>query len=95
MIRRSSNPEAFYNFNWADRVPGYHQGIKITGPTALHNAVLEINDLRAGATLVLAALAAPGESVVHGVEQVDRGYEKIEERLRALGARIRRVTEES
>jgi len=88
------NPEAFYNFNWADRVERYHQGIKIKGPTTLHNAVLEINDLRAGATLVLAALSAPGESVVHGIEQVDRGYEKIEERLRALGARIERVTEE-
>jgi UDP-N-acetylglucosamine 1-carboxyvinyltransferase len=88
------NPETFYNFNWADRVEGHHQGIKITGPTILHNAVLEIDDLRAGATLVLAALSAPGESVVHGVEQVDRGYEKIEERLRAVGARIKRVKEE-
>ncbi|MCX6794244.1 MAG: UDP-N-acetylglucosamine 1-carboxyvinyltransferase [Candidatus Gottesmanbacteria bacterium] len=89
-----ASPEAFYNFNWADRVEGYHQGIKIKGPTTLHNAVLAIDDLRAGATLVLAALSAPGESVVHGVEQVDRGYEKIEERLRALGAQIERVTEE-
>ena len=88
------NPEQFYNFNWSDRVPGFHQGIRITGPTKLHNAVLEINDLRAGATLVLAALTAPGESIVHGVEQVDRGYEKIEERLRLLGAKIERVTEE-
>lgn len=91
---RVPNPEAFYNFNWADRVEGYHQGIKITGPTILHNAVLEIDDLRAGATLILAALSAPGESVVLGVEQVDRGYEKIEERLAALGAKIKRVTEE-
>lgn len=88
------NPEVFYNFNWTDCVEGYHQGIKINGPTTLHNAVLEINDLRAGATLVLAALSAPGESVIHGVEQVDRGYEKIEERLSALGANIQRVTEE-
>ncbi len=89
-----ANPEAFYNFNWEDRVDGDHQGIKIKGPTPLHNAVLEINDLRAGATLILAALSAPGESVVHGVEQVDRGYEKIEERLAALGAHIQRITEE-
>jgi len=88
------DPETFYNFNWADRVTGYHQGITITGPTALHNAVLEIDDLRAGATLILAALVAPGESVIHGIEQVDRGYEKIEERLTALGAHIKRVTEE-
>jgi UDP-N-acetylglucosamine 1-carboxyvinyltransferase len=90
-----AGPEVFYNFNWADRVKGNYQGIKIEGPTPLHNAVLEINDLRAGATLILAALSAPGESVVHGIEQVDRGYEKIEERLAALGAHIQRVTEES
>lgn len=89
-----ANPETFYNFNWADRVPGYHQGIRITGPTKLHNAVLDINDLRAGATLILAALSAAGESTIHGVEQVDRGYEKIEERLRTLGAHIERVGEE-
>lgn len=89
-----SNPESFYNFNWADRVTGYHQGIAIVGPTRLHNAILEIGDLRAGATLILAALSAPGESVVHGVEQVDRGYEKIEARLASVGARIRRIPEE-
>lgn len=88
------NPGEFYNFNWADRVAGYHQGIKIYGPAQLHNAILTIDDLRAGATLVLAALVSPGESVIHGVEQVDRGYEKIEERLRTLGANIERVTEE-
>lgn len=87
-------PETFYNFNWADRVEGSHQAIRITGPTTLHNAVLEITDLRAGATLVLAALVAQGESVVHGVSQIDRGYERIEERLRALGATIERVKEE-
>lgn len=89
-----NNPDSFYNFNWADRVPGYHQGIRITGATPLHNAILEINDLRAGATLILAALSAPGESIIHGVEQVDRGYEKIEERLAVLGARVVRVKEE-
>jgi UDP-N-acetylglucosamine 1-carboxyvinyltransferase len=88
------NPETFYNFNWNDRVPGFHQGIRIAGPTPLHNAVLEIDDLRAGATLILAALTANGESIVHGVEQVDRGYEKIEERLRKLGARIERIKED-
>ncbi len=88
-----ANPQDFYNFNWSDRVPGYHQGIRITGPTKLHNAVTEIDDLRAGATLVLAALAATGESYISGIEQIDRGYEKIEERLSALGANIKRVKE--
>lgn len=88
------DPEKTYNFNWEDRVDGTHQGIRITGPTKLHNAVVEIDDIRAGATLVLAALAAEGESYVNRAETVDRGYEAIEERLRALGADIVREIEE-
>ncbi len=89
-----TDPSAFYNFNWADRVEDYHQAIRITGPSKLHNAVVDIHDLRAGATLILAALAANGESYIHGAEQVDRGYEKIEDRLTKLGAQIRREKEE-
>lgn len=88
------NPESFYNFNWSDRKEGYHQGIRITGPTTLHNAVLSVDDIRAGATLVLAALVAHEESYVHGVELIDRGYENIEERLATLGAHIKRIKEE-
>lgn len=88
-----TNPEQYYNFNWKDRIQGYHQGIRIKGPTKLHNAILEMDDLRAGATLVLAALAAQGDSYIHGIEQIDRGYEKIEERLQELGARIKRISE--
>lgn len=91
---RVKNPEVYYNFNWNDRIEGYHQGIRITGPTPLHNAVLTIDDLRAGATLLLAALTADGESYIHGVEQIDRGYEKIEQRLGVLGAHIVRQKEE-
>lgn len=87
------SPAAFYNFNWEDRVEGTQQGIRIKGPTKLHNAVIEMGDLRAGATLLLGALAASGVSYIHGVEQIDRGYEKIEERLNALGARIIRRKE--
>lgn len=88
------NPEEFYNFNWSDRIEGYHQAIRITGCTLLHDAVLNIDDLRAGATVVLAALVAAGESVVYGIEQVDRGYEEFETRLQSLGARIKRVKED-
>jgi UDP-N-acetylglucosamine 1-carboxyvinyltransferase len=88
------DPEQFYNFNWQDRVADYHQAIAISGPTTLHNAVLEMNDLRAGATLVLAALTAKGKSFIHGVDQIDRGYERIEERLNALGARVSRISED-
>jgi len=86
------HPEEFYNFNWEDHKNGLHQGILIHGPTKLHNAVVEMRDLRAGATLVLAALAASGTTYIHGIEHIDRGYEKIEERLTSLGASIRRVT---
>lgn len=88
------NPEAFYNFNWEDRKEGYHQGITITGPVRLHNAVLSVDDIRAGASLVLAALVAEGESYLHGVELIDRGYEDLEDRLSALGATITRKHEE-
>lgn len=90
----TDDPQTFYNFNLDDRIEGFRQAIKINGPTKLHNAVVDIHDLRAGATLILAALAASGESYVHGAEHVDRGYEKIEERLTQLGANIKRFKEE-
>ncbi|MDP1722623.1 MAG: UDP-N-acetylglucosamine 1-carboxyvinyltransferase [Candidatus Gottesmanbacteria bacterium] len=89
-----SDPAGFYNFNWEDHQDGDHHAIRIHGPTKLHNAILTMNDLRAGATLVLAALAAQGQSTLHGVEHIDRGYENIEERLRKLGANIVRQKEE-
>ena len=63
----------------------------IAGPTQLHGREVTIADLRAGATLVLAALAADETSVISGVEHVDRGYEQIEAKLVALGARIHRI----
>jgi len=64
---------------------------RIAGPTPLHGREVTIADLRAGATLVLAALAADETSVISGVEHVDRGYEQIESKLVALGARIHRI----
>jgi UDP-N-acetylglucosamine 1-carboxyvinyltransferase len=64
---------------------------RITGPTPLHGAEVGIADLRAGATLILAALVASGTSVISGIEHVDRGYEQIEAKLVALGARINRI----
>lgn len=64
---------------------------KITGPTPLRGAEVGIADLRAGATLILAALAATGTSVISGIEHVDRGYEQIEAKLVALGAQINRI----
>lgn len=63
----------------------------ITGPTPLHGAEVVITDLRAGATLILAAMTASGTSVIDGVEHVDRGYARIEAKLVALGAQISRI----
>jgi len=88
------SPQTVYNFDWKDRIPGYHQGIKIHGPTPLHEAVVEITDLRAGATLVVASLAAKGESVLLGVEHIDRGYEQFDEQLIKLGATVKRMEED-
>ncbi len=63
----------------------------ITGPRKLRGKSVQSLDLRAGATLVIAALIAEGESVLNGIEQIDRGYEKLEERLNKLGANIKRT----
>ena len=65
------NPEKIYNFNLSDNDKSYFHAIRVKGFTKLHNAVVEVSDLRAGATLVLAALSATGESVIFGVEQRD------------------------
>lgn len=82
-----TNPSEMFNFNYEEGTE-YKQKIEITGKTDLHNAVLEMLDLRSGATVVLAALIAHGKTVIYGVEQVERGYEKFDERLRKLGAEI-------
>ncbi|MCX8015973.1 MAG: UDP-N-acetylglucosamine 1-carboxyvinyltransferase [Patescibacteria group bacterium] len=68
--------------------------IIVSGPTPLYGTKIKSFDLRAGATLIIAALAASGKSEVYGIEQVDRGYEKIEERLQSIGAHIKRVVQE-
>lgn len=87
------DPKTFYNFNQSDDSKDYRHAAKITGPVKLHNGVVTISDLRAGATLVLGALAASGTSIVFGIEHVDRGYEEFEKRLKGLGAIIQRVSE--
>ncbi len=86
------DPEKVYNFNRADDHPDYFHAVKIKGPTKLHNAVSTMVDLRAGAAIVLAALAAKGTSTIFGIEKLDRGYESFEKRLLSLGANIKRVT---
>jgi UDP-N-acetylglucosamine 1-carboxyvinyltransferase len=67
----------------------------VQGPTMLHGERVESPDIRAGMALLLAALCARGTSVISGVGQIDRGYERFEEKLRALGACIARVSNEN
>ena len=67
---------------------------RLTGPTTFHAAEADIPDLRAGATLMLAALAAPGASKIHGAHHIRRGYATIEEKFRGLGADLTHVSEE-
>ena len=63
----------------------------IQGVDGLHGARVQARDLRGGAALVLAGLAARGETLISGVELIDRGYERMEDALCALGAHVRRV----
>ena len=63
----------------------------ISGPSRLRGGHVESPDIRAGMAILLAALAAEGTSQIHNIGQIERGYERIDERLRALGAGIERV----
>src|SRR3954465_3688172 len=67
-----------------------HRAIVI-GPRRLRGARLSSPDIRAGMAILIAALCAEGRSEIHNVREIDRGYERIDERLRDLGARIERV----
>jgi UDP-N-acetylglucosamine 1-carboxyvinyltransferase len=74
-----------------DILDQHHATIK--GPTPLHGVDVEIGDLRAGASLILAALAADGVTRIRGAHHVHRGYEKIDEKFTELGAKIERLAE--
>ncbi|MGC8836825.1 MAG: UDP-N-acetylglucosamine 1-carboxyvinyltransferase [Anaerolineae bacterium] len=62
----------------------------VVGPARLHGERLESPDIRAGMALLIASLCAEGESVIRNIGQIDRGYERVDLKLQALGARIRR-----
>ncbi|HHX27774.1 MAG TPA: UDP-N-acetylglucosamine 1-carboxyvinyltransferase [Firmicutes bacterium] len=66
----------------------------IKGVPALSGAIVEATDLRSGASLVLAGLSAEGRTIVRGVHNIDRGYERFEEKLMSLGASVKRVPED-
>ena len=63
------------------------------GPARLHGATIVSPDIRAGMALIGAALCAQGSSTIKNIGQIDRGYERIDDRLGALGARITRAPE--
>jgi len=66
----------------------------IQGPSQLFGEKMESPDIRAGMALLLAALSAQGTSVIRNIGQIDRGYEKVDEKLLSLGAKIERVREQ-
>jgi UDP-N-acetylglucosamine 1-carboxyvinyltransferase len=68
-----------------------HRAI-VSGPSRLHGERMESPDIRAGMAMLIASLCAEGESEIGNVGQIDRGYERIDDRLRELGARIDRVS---
>ena len=63
----------------------------VVGRSPLFAQRLSSPDIRAGMALVIAALCAKGQSEIQNVEQIDRGYERLDERLRSLGAKIERM----
>ncbi len=65
----------------------------VAGPSALRGAPVESPDIRAGMAMLLAAMCAEGTSTIHNARQIERGYERIDQRLNALGAHITRIVE--
>ena len=72
------------------QVDGHHA--KVMGPRRLSGTIVEAPDLRGGAALVIAGLVAEGQTEIQGLHHVDRGYERIEQKLTALGAAVARVS---
>ena len=84
-------PQDFYYFNYLPQ-NRYYQAIKIYGPKKLHEGVLDIYDLRAGASLVIAGLIAQGETIINGAHILERGYEDIVKKIKILGGQIKKIT---
>ena len=84
------NPTEYFFFNF-DPLKKYNQAIRIRGKQELHGGVLDIADLRAGATLAIAALVAEGESVVNSASTLERGYENLVAKIQNLGGDIRQI----
>ena len=67
--------------------------IVIVGPSQLFGSRLQSPDIRAGMSLIIAALCARGESSIYNIKQIDRGYENLEQKFQSIGAKIHRVSE--
>ncbi len=90
-IKKSvDNPEDYFFFSY-DPKKVYRQAIRITGPQNLHGGFLKIADLRAGATLAVAALVAQGRSIIKGVSILERGYEDFDKKISSLGGEIKKI----
>lgn len=85
-----AQPQNYYYFNY-DQNKDQHQAILIHGPKQLHNGVININDLRAGATLAIAALIAEGKSIINGASILERGYENFTQKITNLGGEIQKT----
>ena len=70
------------------RFSNYRHSCVIKGPASLHGSEINVPDLRAGFTYLIAAILADGRSIIHGVDQIERGYEGLKESLLTLGAQI-------
>lgn len=87
------HPDKVYNFNLENDEDSNYHAVKIKGPVALKPGEFTVSDLRHGATLAIAGIIAKGVSTIHNVEQVERGYEEIDTRLRSMGAKITRLND--
>lgn len=86
-----ANPEEIYNFNWKDRTDTDLHAAKIIGSTSLRAGEFDIKDLRHGATLMIAGMTAEGDTILHDPKnQIDRGYEHLDEQFNSMGAKIER-----
>jgi len=85
------NPEEFYTFNLDDDEDNNFHAVRVFGPTKLKGKELRVTDIRAGATLMLAALLAEGESILLDEGHIQRGYEDLDLKLKELGAQIKRI----
>ena len=87
------DPKSFYQFNSFENkdLSKLNQAIRIFGKTNLHSGVMNVSDLRAGASLLIGATIAEGESVINGASVIERGYEEIDKKLSLLGASIKKI----